>query len=283
MVDGQPETGGEVQRGGRVVIKRHALLTRITHWMWAVCLFFLLLSGLQIFNAHPRLYIGQESGFSYDNAVFGIGAFRMDDGRIVGMTDAFGRRIDTTGVLGVSGDSAQPDLQAFPRWLTIPSYRDLGTGRVVHFFFGWLFVITLAVWMVSGLVNGHIRRDLIPGPRSWRDLPADIMEHMRFRFRHRRRYSALQKISYGGVLFILFPLIILTGLAMSPNMNAAWPWLIDVFGGRQTARTLHFGVMVLLVAFFFVHIMMVLLAGPVNRMRAMITGRYRIDDEEERP
>ena len=91
----------------------------------------------------------------------------------------------------------------------------------------------------------------------------------------------LQKLSYGVVLLILFPLIVLTGLAMSPGMNSAWPWLIEIFGGRQTARTIHFITMALLVGFFVVHIVMVLLAGPLNTMRSMITGKYRIDPETE--
>jgi thiosulfate reductase cytochrome b subunit len=91
----------------------------------------------------------------------------------------------------------------------------------------------------------------------------------------------LQKLSYGIVLLILFPLIVLTGLTMSPGMDAAWPWLVDLFGGRQTARTIHFIVMVLLVVFFIVHVAMVLVAGPINTMRSMITGRYRIDPETE--
>src|SRR5690606_23751146 len=262
------------------LVYRQSVFTRITHWIWAVCLFFLLLSGLQIFNAHPSLYIGEESGFEYDNAVLAMGAVRRADGAIAGVTEVFGQRFETTGPFGVCGDPVRPQFQGVPGWLTIPSYRDLATGRVVHFIFAWLLVGTLAVWLVASLLNGHVRRDLVPGPRTWRSLPRDVWDHLRFRFRHPRHYTPLQKISYAVVLFVLFPLIVLTGLAMSPGMNAAWPWLIDIFDGRQTARTIHFVTMLALVAFFLIHILMVLLAGPLNLMRSMVTGWYRVDPDE---
>jgi thiosulfate reductase cytochrome b subunit len=260
------------------LIYRQALLTRITHWVWAVALFFLLLSGLQIFNAHPVLYIGQESGFEYDNAILRIGAENTPDGPR-GYTTLFGNKFDTTGVLGMSGPAARPQYVGFPGWATIPSFRDLATGRVVHFFFAWVFVGTLAIWLVSSLINRHLWRDIILKPRDLRELPRDIVDHLKFRFKHRRSYSPLQKLAYFVVFVILFPLIILTGLTMSPGMDAAWPWLLDVFGGRQTARTLHFVAMALLTLFFVVHVVMVVLAGPINELRSMITGYYRISNE----
>ena len=107
------------------------------------------------------------------------------------------------------------------------------------------------------------------------------------RFKHGRSYNPLQKLAYSVVFFILFPLIVLTGLTMSPGMDSAWPWLVDLFGGRQTARSIHFLVMVLLVLFFIIHIVMVFAAGPINELRSMITGRYRASpgtpsDEEVR-
>ncbi len=265
------------------VIKRQSVWTRLTHWLWVVCLFFLLLSGLQIFNAHPRLYIGQESGFGYDNSVFSIQAARRPDGNIAGFTTLWGRTFDTTGFLGFSGTEDQPlgsRVRAFPSAVTIPSYQDLATGRVVHFFFGWVLVGTMLVWFLASLINGHLRRDIVPRGADLAALPGDIARHARFRLAHGRTYSPLQKLSYGFVLLILFPLIILTGLAMSPGINSAWPWIVDIFGGRQTARTIHFTVMVLLVAFFVVHVVMVILSGPINTMRSMITGKYRISTEE---
>lgn len=256
------------------LVYRQSIWTRLTHWTWAICLFFLLLSGLQIFNAHPALYIGQQSGFEFDNAVLKIGAVNTPQGPR-GQTTVFGQTFDTTGVLGMSGTVEQPQFTGFPGAVTIPSFRDLGTGRVVHFFFGWIFVAALFVWFLASFINGHLRRDILPKGGDLSGLPRDVADHARFRFHHRRTYSPLQKLSYFFVFFVLFPLIILTGLTMSPGMDAAWPWLLDVFGGRQTARTIHFGVMVLLVLFFIVHIIMVLLAGPLNELRSMITGWYR--------
>ncbi|WP_332693755.1 cytochrome b/b6 domain-containing protein [Devosia sp.] len=256
------------------LIYRQSIWTRVTHWIWAICLFFLLLTGLQIFNAHPALYIGHESGFEYENAILEIGAFNTEAGPR-GRTTIFGQTFDTTGVLGMSGAAEQPVFTAFPGAVTIPSYRDLGTGRVVHFFFGWIFAATMMVWFVASFINGHIRRDIVPRPADLKGLPRDVAEHATLRFKHGRSYAPLQKLAYFSVFFILFPLIVATGLTMSPGVNAAAPWMLDLFGGRQTARTIHFIVMLLLVGFFIVHIVMVLLAGPLNELRSMITGWYR--------
>jgi thiosulfate reductase cytochrome b subunit len=256
------------------LIYRQSIFTRVTHWVWAFALFFLLLSGLQIWNAHPALYVGAQSGFEFDNAILRIGAENTDAGPR-GFTTIFGQKFDTTGVLGMSGPAARPQFVGFPGWATIPSFRDLATGRVVHFFFAWLLAGTLAVWLVASLLNRHLWRDIILKPRDLRELPADIRRHLTFRFHHGRSYTPLQKLAYFVVFVVLFPLIILTGLTMSPGMDAAWPWLVDLFGGRQTARTIHFLVMMLLVLFFVVHIVMVVLAGPINQLRSIITGYYR--------
>jgi thiosulfate reductase cytochrome b subunit len=220
------------------LIKRQKLATRITHWIWATCLFFLLLSGLQIFNAHSALYWGDQVGFTYDNDIV--------------------------------------TLEGFPGWMTIPSGQDLATGRVVHFFFAWILVVTLLAWLIASLRNRHLRRDLLPTRKDAEKFVPDIRDHLRLKLVHAVRYSPLQKLAYGGVLFVLFPLIILTGLCMSPGMNAVLPWLPELFGGRQSARTVHFIVMVLLVGFFVVHMAMILLAGPINELRSIITGRYRL-------
>lgn len=254
------------------LIYRQSIWTRATHWIWAVCLFFLLVSGLQIFNAHPALYVGQESGFEYENFLLAIYAEETPEG-LRGRTAIFDRVFDTTGIFGAS--NGEP--QGVPDWATLPSYQDLATGRLVHFFFGWIFVATLFVWLVTSLAGGRLRRDLVPSLADIRELPRDILDHVRGRFHHGRSYGVLQKLTYGGVLFVLFPVIVLSGLTMSPGMDAAWPWLLDLFGGRQTARTVHFLVMLLLLVFFIVHILMVLLAGPLNELRSMITGWYRSD------
>ena len=271
------EMASGARRGGRLIY-RHGLMTRLTHWSWAVALFFLLLSGLQIFNAHPTLYIGTQSGFAFDNSVLKMDAIYGPDGQPQGRTTIFGHSFDTSGVFGMSGPAERPAYRGFPAWATVPSYQDLATGRVVHFFFAWVLAVTLLVWLISALIARRLRRDLLPSGQELRHIPRDIADHARLRFRHDGRYNVLQKLSYGGVLFILFPLVILTGLSMSPTMNAAWPFLLDLFGGRQTARTLHFACMLALVLFFVVHILMVLLAGPLNELRSIITGRYRTRD-----
>lgn len=131
------------------------------------------------------------------------------------------------------------------------------------------------VWFLASFINGHIRRDIVPVGDDLKGVPKDVADHARLRFHHGRSYGPLQKLSYFGVFFVLFPLIVLTGLTMSPGMNSIAPFLLDIFGGRQTARTIHFVVMVLLVGFFIIHIAMVLAAGPLNELRSMITGWYR--------
>lgn len=258
------------------LVYRQSLWTRLTHWLWAAALFFLLLSGLQIFNARPQLYIGDQSGFTFNNTIFQIGAENTDAGPR-GYTEIFGKRFDTTGVLGWSGPEGRESARAFPSWATIPSYYDLGTARVVHFFFAWILSATLLLWLAASLINGHLRRDLAPRLDDLRRLPRDIADHARLRFHHARDYNTLQKLAYGGVLFVLLPLMVLTGLSMSPSMNSVLPFLPEVFGGRQTARTIHFTVMVLLVLFFIIHMLMIVAAGPINELRSIVTGWYRTD------
>jgi len=256
------------------LVYRQRFLTRLTHWAWALSLFFLLLTGLQIFNSHPALYVGQQSGFEFNNALLALSARETEAG-LQGVTWIWGREFDTTGLLGASGG----EMRGFPSWATIPSYHDLATGRVIHFFFAWVLTGTLLLWLGASLLNGHLR-EVIPTGRDLRALPRDVADHLRLRLHHRSRYNVLQKLSYAGVLFVLLPGMIVTGLCMSPSFNAAAPWLLDVLGGRQTARTLHFLGMVLLALFFVVHILMVVLAGPLNELRSILTGWYRLSPEE---
>jgi thiosulfate reductase cytochrome b subunit len=257
------------------LVYRQRLLTRITHWVWAVCLFFLMLTGLQIFNAFPSLHIGKEAGFEYDNAILEIGTQEVA-GEVRGVTRILGTEFETTGFLGVSNGEAR----AFPSALTIPSKQSLATGRVIHFFFAWVLVATLTLWLVASALNGHLRQ-LIPTVADLRALPRDLADHARLRFHHTGDYNVLQKLAYASVLFIALPLMILTGLSMSPGFNAAAPWLLEVFGGRQTARTIHFLTMLALLGFFAVHMAMILLAGPLNEMRSILTGWYRTDGDRD--
>jgi thiosulfate reductase cytochrome b subunit len=261
------------------LVYRQSAWTRATHWVWAISLFFLLLTGLQIFNAHPALYIGDQSGFQFENDILRIGAENSEFGPR-GYTTILGAKFDTSGVLGMSGPAERPRYVAFPGWATIPSHHDLATGRVIHFFFAWLLVGTLLVWLAASIRNGHFRQ-LVPTLADLKRLPRDIAEHARLKFHHTRDYNTLQRFTYAIVLFVFFPLMILTGLAMSPGANALLPFVPDLLGGRQTARTIHFIVMVLLVAFFIVHIVMMLAAGPINELRSIITGWYRTDPSAE--
>ena len=217
------------------LVYKQRLATRITHWIWAFALFFLLLSGLQIFNAHPTLYVGDQSGFEFDNTVLSMTAEDTDAGP-KGTTTIFGFSFDTSGVLGMSKEGGEPTPRGFPAWATIPSTQDLATGRVVHFFFAWVLVATLIVWLVFSLINGHLWHDIVPGPKDIRALPKDILNHVRLRFHHTRRYNTLQKLTYAAVLLLLFPVMIYTGLCMSPGMNAFAPGLFDILRPANRAH-----------------------------------------------
>jgi thiosulfate reductase cytochrome b subunit len=269
-----------------VLVPRHALVTRLTHWINAVCLGFLLLSGLQIFNAWPSLYWGQ-TGADGDRAFLSIAASRAG-GQLRGYVHAGRAAIPTTGVLGVSNVDGQPAERAFPAWATLPAVQDLAGGRRWHFLFAWSFVINGAIYLGYSLWSGHLRRDLLParGQLAPRHLWHEILDHARLRFpkgEEAKRYNALQKMSYLAVALVLLPGMVLTGLTMSPGMNAVFPGLLDLFGGRQSARAIHFITASLVVLFVLVHLAMVLLSGVWNNLRSMITGRYAIEESEPTP
>ena len=226
----------------RRVVLRHSALTRICHWINAICFFALLMSGLQIFNAHPALNFGQTTDF-------------------------------TKPLLSLAPNG-------FPAWATLPEVQDLAVGRRWHFFFAWALVVNGAVYLGDLLLRGRIRR-LWPSASDLKSIPRAIMEHARLRFPkgdESLRYNVLQKLAYLGAI-AAFPLLILAGLTMSPAMGSAFPWLVDLFGGRQSARAVHFLLASFLVAFVVVHLAMVVLSGPVNNIVSMITGRYRIEEE----
>jgi Ni/Fe-hydrogenase b-type cytochrome subunit len=263
------------------LVKRHRLSTRIWHWVNAATLLILLMSGLMIFNAHPRLYWGQ-AGAKPDAAWLEIGS-QADAGYArIGMAT-----VDTTGVLGRWTDAdGAPQKYAFPGWITIPSKYSLADARLWHFLFGFVLAFGLLAYILRSLFNRHISADLHIRRAEWspRHIWQDVKDHARLRFptgAAALSYNILQKLSYIGVIFVLLPLMIFTGLAMSPNMNAAFGWLIDIFGGRQSARSIHFIATFALVAFFAVHMVMVLLAGPINEVRSMITGNFRLPDKRD--
>lgn len=257
-------------------VYRHRLPTRIWHWVNALTLLILLMSGLMIFNAHPRLYWGQY-GANYDHAWLAIGATETTGFLRIGTL-----RVETTGVLGRWTDKdGVEQTWAFPGWATIPTRYSLADARRWHLSFAWVLAIALTLYMLWSAFGGHLRKDLHVRRGEWspRHIWQDIKDHARLRFptgEAAARYNILQKLSYIGVIFILLPLIVATGLTMSPGFNATAPWLLDLFGGRQSARSIHFIVAWLLVAFFLVHIAMVLLAGPLNEVRSMLTGWFRL-------
>jgi thiosulfate reductase cytochrome b subunit len=271
------ESGQSIAVPAPTLIYKHGLVTRITHWINVVSITFLILSGLQIFNAHPALYIGEASDFA--NPVLAMTARLGENGQSVGETTILGATFDTTGVLGLSTNDGRLEARGFPAWLTVPSYRDLATGRRWHFFFAWLFVINGAVYVAASLANRHWR-DLVPSWAELRGIGRAIVDHLRLRFHHGRDYNVLQKVTYLGLVAVVLPLVVLTGLTMSPGMDAAFPFLTEVFGGRQTARTIHFVCASLIVLFILIHLVMVLISGVFNNVRSMITGRYRIDARE---
>jgi Ni/Fe-hydrogenase b-type cytochrome subunit len=225
-----------------MVVRRHRLSTRLWHWLNALLLYVLLTSGLGIFNAHPRLYWGQ---------------------------------------YGANPDHAWLILERFGGWITLPARYNLSMSRHWHLAAAPVFAFALLFYMLWSLANRHIARDLAFAREEIRPrhIWQDIRDHARLRFPTgdaALRYNVLQKASYIGVIFVALPLIILTGLTLSPGMNAAWPWLVDLFGGRQSARSIHFLTAFALVGFLVVHLLMVLLAGPLNEVRSMISGRYCI-------
>lgn len=263
-----------------VAIRRHGPIVRLTHWVNVVAWVFLLMSGLQIFNAHPALYWGQQSNFAHP--FLSMTASSEDPTR--GITWIYGHPFDTTGWLGVSKDeSGQPEERGFPRFITWPGEQDLATGRRWHFFFAWLFVINGFIYLLSGILNRHLARDLWPSWSDIRDIPHSIWEHVRLHFPRERRYNVLQKLAYASAALVALPLMVLTGLTMSPGMDAAFPWLLELFGGRQSARSIHFITATFLVLFVIVHVVMVLISGVFNNLRSMITGRYVIEEEAHDP
>jgi len=259
-------------------IYRHSVVVRLTHWIGVLCITILLISGLQIFNAHPALYLGRASDFAHP--IMAIGAAQEGD-HVIGVTRIFGHSFNTTGVLGLSGPSNH-DAHAFPAWLILPSEQDLATGRRWHFFFAWLLLFNGLIYLAYSLAWGHLWSDLMPSARQLRHIGTSILDHLRLRFpsgEEAKHYNVLQRLSYLAILFVIIPVLILTGVTMSPGLDAAFPFLTTVFGGRQSARSIHFLCAFLVVGFAIVHVMMVLLSGPLNNVRSMITGWYKITPE----
>ncbi|MBC7502824.1 MAG: cytochrome b/b6 domain-containing protein [Herminiimonas sp.] len=274
-MDGVGSENFDEPQAGKLV-KRHRLSTRVWHWLNVVTVFIMLMSGLTIFNAHPRLYWGSY-GANEDSPWL-----QIDEENDRGFLQIGDAQITTTGILGVSLDAnGESSTNAFPHWATIPGFYSLAVGRLWHLFFAWIFVLPILIYWIWSFANRHVQRDLAPRSEELKPqhIWQDIKDHARLRFptgTAALKYNILQKLTYLFVLFLLIPAILVTGLTMSPSMDAAWPWLLDLTGGRQSARSIHFICAFLMTGFIIVHLAMVILAGPINEIRSMITGRFRI-------
>jgi len=256
-------------------VYRHGVTARTSHWLWALAMLVLVMSGLQIFNAAPYLDASDKSNPQKRVLAFNAG---MADGHPVGTTTIFGATFNTTHLFGYTNDGMGAESErAFPAWATLPGPQDLADGRRWHLFFAWALFVAFVAYVISAGLRGTLR-ELIARPS---DLPK-LLPMQLYYLRLRRdppphgTYNPLQKVAYTVVLFVFFPLIIITGLALSPGVDAAFPWLTAVFGGRQFARTWHFTLMALLLGYFATHLTLVLTTGMWNNMRSMITGWYTL-------
>ena len=264
-------------------IYRHRLPVRVMHWINVICMTILLMSGLNIFNAHPALYWGRDSTFA--DPWLSISAERDQSGARVGVTRFAGLRFGTDGVLGVSksGDDGARTERAFPSWATIPGVQWLAMGRHWHFFFAWIFVVNGIAYVLYALVSRHLARDLLRTKAELRAIGTSITDHVRFRHptgAAATRYNVLQSLTYLIVIFVLLPLIVIAGLGMSPRIDTVFTGWVDLLGGRQSARTLHFLAAFGLLLFVLVHVFEVIVAGVWNEMRSMITGWYAVPPEQ---
>ena len=217
-------------------MKRHALSTRIWHWINLVVVVILFMSGLNISNAHPRLYWGD---------------------------------------WGFAPEQAWLSVPTFPGWATIPGHYSLAAARDWHILAAWPFALMLLFMWIAMLVNGHFWRDIRTHLREWRPIAIwrDVVAHLRLNFDHGEgKYNFLQKLAYGLVLGVFLPMMVFTGMAISPGVEGFAPWLVGILGGRQSARSLHFIFAFAVFGFFLVHVALVLLSGPIGQIRSMITG-----------
>ncbi|MBU6249201.1 MAG: cytochrome b/b6 domain-containing protein [Xanthomonadaceae bacterium] len=264
---------------GRLV-HRHRWPIRLMHWINVVALTILFMSGLQIFNAHPSLSLGNRSDPGKE--ILALDARMGANGQLVGVTRIGRHEFVTTGLLGVSaGPDGQPQVRGFPSWLTIPGPRWLAMGRQWHFFFAWVFVLNGLTYLGYSLATRHFQRDLVPTRQDWRGIGRSIVDHLKFKHPHGEealRYNILQRLAY-LVVIVAGIGIVLMGLAMSPRMDAVLSPMVEAVGGRQTARTIHFILAWGFVAFVLIHVFEVIITGAFNQLRGMITGWYRIDAE----
>ncbi|WP_417323150.1 cytochrome b/b6 domain-containing protein [Erythrobacter aureus] len=217
-------------------MRRHTLSTRLWHWVNLLCVVVLFMSGLTISNAHRRLYWGD---------------------------------------WGFAAEQAWLTVPRFPDWMTIPGYYSLAVARDWHILMAWPFALGLLFMWIVMLANRHFKRDIATSRKEWKPaaIRYDIVQHLRLDFDHEGgKYNFLQKLAYGLVLGVFLPMMVFTGIAISPGMEPTFGWLVELLGGRQSARSLHFIFAFAIAAFFVVHVVLVILAGPIRQIRDMITG-----------
>ncbi|MGO9014551.1 MAG: cytochrome b/b6 domain-containing protein [Dissulfurispiraceae bacterium] len=263
---------------------RHPLPVRLMHWINVTALVVLLMSGLNIFNAHSILYWG-ESSYGKNPPLLEIRSAEDNEGKLIGTTSLFGYKMDTTGFLGASKDldGDMIDL-GFPTWITIPSVQWLAMARRWHFFFAWLLVVNGFTFVTYSLLIRHVARSLLPTRQELHSIGRSVVDHLLLRRpkgEEATRYNVLQKMAYLSVIFLMAPAMILMGLGMSPALDALFPGLVSLFGGRQSMRTLHFLIAWALVAFVFVHVFEVVVNGFWNNVRSMITGYFKVPPESD--
>jgi Ni/Fe-hydrogenase b-type cytochrome subunit len=268
----------EPKPGDRVY--RHSVSARITHWLWTLAMLVLVMSGLQIFNAAPYL----DASYKTDPAhrVLAFDAYMGPGNKPVGTTTIFGHTFITTHVFGFTDDgSGSESARAFPGSITLPAVQSLADGRLWHLFFGWALTLAIVWYIVAAAIRKDLR-EIVLRPSDLPKLLPMQLYYLKLRPEppQHGKYNPLQKAAYTLVLFVFIPLIILTGLALSPGVDAIFPPLTSVFGGRQFARTWHFVLMTILIAYFCVHMLLVLMNGPVNNVLAMITGWYKLRDND---
>ena len=263
-------------------VYRHSIAARVSHWLWTLAMLVLLMSGLQIFNAAP--YLDASDKTNPARRVLAIDAHQLGgaNGPVVGVTHIFGRSFTTTGLLGYTDDGAGTRMErAFPGWATLPGEQDLADGRLWHLAFGWLLTLSIVVYLIAGAIRKDLR-ELILRPSDVPKLLPMQLYYLRLRKEPppHGTYNPLQKAAYTGVLFGFIPLIILTGLALSPGIDAIAGPITEVFGGRQFARLWHFALMSLLVLYFLTHMVLVFGTGALNNLRSMITGWYTLKEHD---
>lgn len=255
---------------------RHRLPVRVMHWINVVCMTILLGSGLNIFNAHPTLYWGHDSVTG--TPWLSIHGMNTPQGP-VGKTRLGGAEFTTTGVLGVSKVDGRMTERGFPSWATIPGPQWLAMARHWHLFFAWLFVVNGVAYVLYTIFSRHLVKDLVPTRDELRNIGRSIVDHLKFKHptgAAATRYNVLQSLTYLIVIFVLLPLIVFAGMALSPRLDTVVTGWVDLLGGRQSARSLHFLAAAGLLLFVVIHVFEVIVAGVWNEMRSMITGWYKV-------